>query len=99
MGKKCCKWIGASFFPPAQCWKSCAELRLLLAVAAFVRRSDKPLLRLMQYSIQVILIGLNAEAVQALVKLIYRGVSHLKQVPAIIMFFFLNAKSRTSLVT
>ena len=87
MGKKCCKWIGASFFPPAQCWKSCAGLRLLLAVAAFVRRSDKPLLRLMQYSIQVILIGLNAEAVQALVKLIYRGVSHLKQVPAVILFF------------
>jgi len=28
---------------------------------------------------RVILIGLNAEAVQALVKLIYRGVSHLKQ--------------------
>ena len=88
MGKKCCKWIGASFFPPAQCWKSCAGLRLLLAVAALVRGSDKPLLRLMQYSIQVILIGLNAEAVQALVKLIYRGAIHLKQVPAIIMFFF-----------
>ena len=87
MGKKCCKWIGASFFPPAQCWKSCAELRLLLAVVAFVRRSDKPQLRLMQYSIQVILIGLNAEAVQALVKLIYRGVGHLKKVPAVIMFF------------
>ena len=87
MGKKCCKWIGASFFPPAQCWKSCAELRLLLAVAAFARGSDKPLLRLIRYSIQVILIGLNAEAVQALVKLIYRGVSHLKQVPADILFF------------
>ena len=87
MGKKCCKWIGASFFPPAQCWKSCAGLRLLLAVAALVRGSDKPLLRLMQYSIQVILIGLNADAVQALVKLIYRGVSHLKQVPAVILFF------------
>ena len=99
MATKCCKWIGASFFPPAQCWKSCAGLRLLLAVAALVRGSDKPLLRLMQYSIQVILIGLNADAVQALVKLIYRGASHLKQVPAIIMFFFLNAKSRTSLVT
>ena len=70
-----------------------------MAVAAFVRGSDKPLLRLMQYPIQVILIGLNAEAVQALVKLIYRGAIHLKQVPAIIMFFFLNAKSRTSLVT
>ena len=88
MGKKCCKWIGASFFPPAQCWKSCAGLRLLLAVAAFARGSDKPLLRLIRYSIQVILIGLNAEAVQALVELIYRGVGHLKQVPAVILSFF-----------
>ena len=87
MGQKCCKWIGASFFPPAQCWKSCAGLRLLLTAAAFARGSDKPLLRLIRYSIQVILIGLNAEAVQALVKLIYRGVSHLKQVPAVILFF------------
>ena len=71
MGQKYCKWIGASFFPPAQRWKSCAGLCLLRAVAAFARGSDKPLLRLIRYSFQVILIGLNAEAVKSLVKLIY----------------------------